>query len=136
MKASVAITTLPANGANAAAPPSTSAATAASSNAEARAAEALRHQQSGQTEFDEAVPQCRVEAGAGFGMSAQRLDRHAIRQQAAQRIREQALLLAEGEFHQALATFGSRGRSRPRSEMMFFWMLFDPPPIISPTSYR
>ena len=105
-------------------------------HAETGAAEAFRHQQAGQAELHQAVPQRCVETGAAIGMAAQRVDRHAIRQQAAQRIREQALLLAEGEFHQALATFGSRGRSRPRSAMMFFWMLFEPPPIISPTSYR
>jgi hypothetical protein len=103
-------------------------------NTKPGAAEALRHQQSGNAKLDQALPQCGVEAGGAFRMAAQCLDRYAIGQQAAQRIRKEALFLAEGEFHQALATFGSRGRSRPRSEMMFFWMLFEPPPIISPTS--
>jgi hypothetical protein len=99
-------------------------------------AKALRHEQTWQAEFNQAVPQSFVEATAGLGVMTQRVDRHTLGQQATQRVREKNLFLAERELHQTLATFGSRGRSRPRSAMMFFWMLFEPPPIISPTSYR
>ena len=105
-------------------------------NAEPGATEAFRYQQAREAELYQTFPQFGIEAAADLGMAAKCFDRHAIRQQTAQRIREQALLLAEGEFHQALAIFGSRGRSRPRSAMMFFWMLLEPPPIIRPTSYR
>ena len=31
--------------------------------------------------------------------------------------------------------FGSRGIPRPRSEMMFFWIWLDPPPMMRPRSY-
>ena len=47
-------------------------------HAEAGAAKALRHQESGQSQLCQAVPQLGVEAVAGFGVAAQRLDRHAI----------------------------------------------------------
>ena len=103
-------------------------------NAEFRAAEALGYQQAGQAELGQTFPQFGIEAATDLCMAAQCCDRDAIGQKTAQRIREQALLLAEGEFHQALAIFGSRGRSRPRSAIMFFWMLLEPPPIIRPTS--
>ena len=136
MKASVAITTLPANGANAAAPPSTSAATAASSTPSPAPPKRSGTSRPGRPSST------RLSHNAGskpLPVSAWRRSA-SIDTRSASRPRsesgEQALLLAEGEFHQALATFGSRGRSRPRSEMMFFWMLFEPPPIISPTSYR
>ena len=87
------------------------------------------------------MPQLGIEAAAGFRQRAQPFHRQPVRQKLPQRIVELALFQAQTEFHQplpiaaAVCAFGSRGRSRPRSPMMFFWMLFEPPPIISPTSY-
>ncbi len=45
-----------------------------------------------------------------------------------------ALVCRQGKIHQAAMTFGSRGRPRPRSAMMFFWICAVPPPIIRPRS--
>ena len=110
-------------------------------HAEAGTAKPFRHEQAGQTEIGQAVPEVFLEAMAGFGQCPQPLHRQAVFEEVAQGVIELALFQAETEFHQPLPivawvwTFGSRGRSRPRSPMMFFWMLLDPPPIIRPTSY-
>ena len=46
---------------------------------------------------------------------------------------EQDLFRRQSEFHQAApAVLGSRGRPRPRSAMMFFWIWLVPPPMIRP----
>src|SRR5690349_6691662 len=87
---------------------------------EARTTKTLRHEQAWQTKFNQAVPQSFVEAAARLGVATQRVDGHTFGQQATQRVSKQNLFLAERELHQTLATFGSRGRSRPRSAMMFF----------------
>ncbi len=42
--------------------------------------------------------------------------------------------VSEKSMAQAAAGFGSRGRPRPRSAMMFFWICAVPPPMIRPKS--
>ena len=132
---------LPVNGTGAAAAPSASAATAASSTPRPAPPNRSGTSRPCSAEFAQALPQLFIEAVAGSASARSRSIGSRSVRKPAQRIVEQALLLAEGEFHQPLpiaprsAAFGSRGRSRPRSPMMFFWMLFEPPPIISPTSY-
>ena len=109
-------------------------------NAEPRAAVPLRHGEPGNALRDEAGPQLGVVAVAGRGDGAAALHRQAVGEEAPQRGLQHLLLLGEGELHGSgprrwRTAFGSRGRPRPRSPMMFFWMLVEPPPIMRPMSY-
>ena len=106
-------------------------------HAQAGTTETFRYKQAGQAQFDDALPQVLIEPVGGFGERPQAIHRQTVFQEGAQRVIELALFQSERKFHQRIpaVNFGSRGRSNPRSPMMFFWMLFDPPPIIRPTSY-
>jgi len=79
MKASGAMTVVPANGTGAAAYPRPSAATGRVQHTKARATEALRHDQAVQPEFRQAMPQPSSKPPTRLGKRAQLLHRQPIR---------------------------------------------------------
>ncbi len=83
----------------------------------------LRHQQSAEPEPAELSPGTAVVPGRLGDQVADAIDRAVLAQIAPQTLGEQVLFLREGEIHQPAprpGTFGSRGKPRPRSLMMFF----------------
>src|SRR5262249_55293432 len=108
--------------------------------AEPGAPMALGHGEAGDALRNKVRPELLVMAGAGAGDGAAAPHRQAIGQEAPERSLEHLLLLRERAIVAAwlpgaAGALGSRGSPSPRSPMMFFWMLVEPPPIMRPMSY-
>ena len=104
---------------------------------------------------DAQFAQCRLHLFAvrsfAFGALTHMVERAGVGEASRDCIAQHLLVLRQSEIHQAapcfwraataapcsagagLASLGSRGISRPRSAMMFFWICAVPPPMIRPS---
>ena len=93
-------------------------------------------------EFAESLPEVFRAGFPGFGSGAHPVQRAGGLEVATDALLQHALLFAQCEFHQEAplvaalgsAAFGSFGRPRARSPIMFFWICAVPPPMMRPRS--
>ena len=92
-----------------------------------------RDDQTRQADFIQPGDHIRRTAFVFLGKAANPIKGRPLAQIGIEAVLEQDLFRRQSEFHQAApAVLGSRGRPRPRSAMMFFWIWLVPPPMIRP----